>query len=276
MKRRWSAGLATAALAAFCLTKPAMAFLGIGDIVFDPSVYAEAVEQVVQLEQQYAQLVATYQMISNQYNHALRMAQQVPVTMGTAYRAVRTPWQNSAATNTYGTTSGWIAGINTGVNTFAGYLQAIEALEAYGAALNNIPEDQRARIETQYATVELTDGANVAAMTTLGSLRANAPAVEAAIQRLEDDSLSSAPEMNTEIAVLNKLSAAGLIALRNSQDTNKLLAALAEGQMIEAKRKRDAEAQAIRNHIRFMADGQAVILAQSKDASLSMENWRMP
>ena len=68
-----------------------------------------------------------------------------------------------------------------------------------------------------YATVELTDGANLAGMRNdRASCARNAPAVEGAIQNLEDDSLSSDPDMNTEIAVLNKINAANVIAVRNT------------------------------------------------------------
>ncbi len=153
-----------------------------------------------------------------------------------------------------------------------------DASAAYGAALGNIPGDQLDRVKTDYATVELTDGAaNLAAMETIGLMRANAPAVEAtAIQNLEDDSLSSDPDMNTEIAVLNKINAAHMITVRNTQDTNQLLASLAEQQIIEAKRQRDAEAQAINNHIQFMAQGQAAMAAQAAGASAAMLAWQMP
>jgi hypothetical protein len=81
--------------------------------------------------------------------------------------------------------------------------------------------------------------------------------------------------MNTEMAVLNKISAANVIGLRNGQDTNKLLAALAEQQIIDAKRRRDAEAEAINEHSVFMSQGQAVLASQS-DASAAMLAWRMP
>jgi hypothetical protein len=77
-----------------------------------------------------------------------------------------------------------------------------------------VPADQQARIKTDYATVELTDCANMAAIETIGRLRANAHAVEGAIQGLETDSLSGDPDMNTEIAVLNKINAANLISVR--------------------------------------------------------------
>jgi hypothetical protein len=157
-----------------------------------------------------------------------------------------------------------------------GYAGAAQTLGTYGSAFGQIPADQLDRVKTSYATVELTDGANLAAMQTLGQMRANAPAVETAIQNLESDSLSSDPDMNTEIAVLNKLNAADVISVRNSQDTNKLLAALAEGQIIQAKRQRDAEAQAFNDHIRFIANGQAVMAAQAAGASDAMMAWRMP
>jgi hypothetical protein len=255
---------------------PAWAILGVGDVVFDPTNLAEAVKELTQLEQQYAQLVQTYQMIKSQYNQMVWMAQQDPVNMIVRYGVPATFWTPSSATNTYGTTGGWVTGINTGQGVQGGYATATQPLGTYGGALGNIPADQIDRIKTNYGTVELTDGANLAAIETLGQMRANAPAVETAIQNLANDSLSSDPDMNTEIAVLNKLNAADLISVRNSQDTNKLLAALAEQQIIQAKRQRDAEAQAFNDHIQFMTNAQAVMAAQAAGASNAMMAWRMP
>jgi hypothetical protein len=272
MKRK----LVLTALATVLFAAPALAILGIGDIVFDPTNYAEAIQEFLQLQQQYAQLVQTYRMIENQYQQMLWMAQEVPVSMGSRYRALAIPWTPSSPTNTYGTTGGWTLGINTGQGVAAGYSNATETLAAYGGALGNIPSDQLARLKTNYATVELTDGANLSGMQTIGQLRGNAPAVEAAIQNLENDSLSSDPGMNTEIAVLNKINAANVINLRNTQDSNKLLTAVAEEQIIQAKRQRDAEAQAFNNHIQFMTSAQAVMAAQSANASSAMLAWRMP
>ena len=171
---------------------------------------------------------------------------------------------------------GLVSGINTGVDVASGYSEATQTLANYGAALGDIPADQLQRVKSNYATVELTDGANLQAMETIGRLRANTPLVEQAIQGLEEDSLSPDPDMNTGIAVLNKINAANLIAIRNSQDANKLLVALTEEQIIQAKRTRDAEAQAINNHIRFMAQGKAVMAAQAAGASDAMRAWRMP
>jgi hypothetical protein len=276
MKHKPLTRIVAITLVAASLVPPAFGILGVGDIVFDPTNYGSAVQRLIQLQQQYAQLVQTYQMIQNQYQQMMWMARQVPVSMGSRYRMLSTPWLGSSATNTYGTTAGWITAVNQGLNTSQGYLQAVQKLESYGPALGNIPADQLPRVTSNYATVELTDGANLSALETIGRVRANAPSVELAIQDLEDDSLSSDSDMNTEIAVLNKINAAHIMTVRNTQDTNKLLVALTEEQTINAKRTRDAESQAIDNHIRFKTDGQAAINAQASGASSAMMSWQMP
>ncbi len=267
-----------AAVLCFCLAfgaTVARAQFGIGITVFDPSVYAEAIAEVSHLIQQYNQLVQTYQMITNQYNQMVWMAKTLPANLAN-FRAIRTPWFLSSATNTYGMTGGWIAAINSGSNVLGGYQSATDPLQVYGAALGNVPADQLSRLEKHYGTVELTDGATQDGIETIGTLRFNAPQVEAAIQNLEDVSLDSDPEYNTEIGVLNKINAADVIALRNGQDTNKLLTALAEQQLIEAKRQRDSEADAVNNHIVFMANEQNLLSSQKAGASDAMLNFQMP
>jgi conjugal transfer/entry exclusion protein len=251
----------------------AFAQLGFGITVFDPSVYAEAVTEVAKLVQQYNQLVQTYQMITNQYSQMLWMAKTLPGNLA-RFRTIRTPWFLSAATNTYGTTGGWIGAINTGGNVSGGYWQATERLMPRRSSLER-PADQVDRLQKHYATIELTDGANQDGMETIGTLRSNAREVEAAIQALENDSLSSDANYNTEIAVLNKINAAAVIALRNGQDTNKLLTALAEQQLIEAKRKRDAEVKAINTHIELVSRGQSILSGQSSKWTAGMLGYRL-
>ena len=186
-----------AAVLCFCLAfgaTIARAQFGIGITVFDPSVYAEAIAEVSHLIQQYNQLVQTYQMITNQYNQMVWMAKTLPANLAN-FRAIRTPWLLSSATNTYGMTGGWITAINSGSNVLGGYQSATDPLQAYGAALGNVPADQLSRLERHYGTVELTDGATQDGIETIGTLRFNAPQVEAAIQNLEDVSLDSDPRI---------------------------------------------------------------------------------
>ncbi len=271
MKRR----LATLLLVITLLAPlPALAIFGIGDIVFDPTNYAEAIRQLIQMEQQYEQLVETYQTVRRQYDHMIEMAKQAPVDMRRRYRSPVTGWGVPSATNTYGTTSAWLSAITTGAGASAGYQAASEPLLSYGTALANVPADQLDRLTKQYGTVEITDGANVHAIDTIGRMRRNAPLNEAVLQALEDDSLSSNPAMNTEIALLNKINAAAVINLRTAQDTNKVLVSVAEQQVIEAKRRRDAEARAINHHVRFMAEEQRLL--ETRGITDAMLAWRMP
>ena len=244
-------------------------------VVFDPSVYGEAIAEVSQLVEQYNQLVQTYRMITNQYNQMVWMAKMFPGNL-VRFRAPRAPWSLSSTANAYGTTGAWSAAIDTGNNVPGAYRQAVGALAAYGGALANVPADQLDRLEKYYGTVELADSANIAGIETLGSIRSNSTQVESAIQQLEDASLSSEPNLNTEIAVLNKINAASIIALRNAQDTNKLLAALVEEQLVQSKGQRDWEAQAFNNHIALMGNGQALLASQTAGSSAAMLNFRMP
>jgi hypothetical protein len=273
MKRR----IATVTLAVFAIAAGVLPLRGqfFGSIVFDPSVFGKVAAQLIEMGQQLDQMIKTYDMVTNQYNQMLFMAKRIPVAMATRYRAIATPWKYPSATNTYGTTGGWMGAIMTGVNATAGYLNSVERLLVYGPAFANIPADQRERVMKHYATVELTDGANQHGLEAIGSLRKNAPAVELAIQGLEDDSLSSDPNYNTEIGVLNKINAATVIAIRNGQDTNKLLVALTEQQVIEAKRKRDAETEAINNHIQMMGQGKTILDDQSSGWTAQMSAYRL-
>lgn len=263
-------------VAILTLAVPAFALFGLGDIVFDPTNFEEAAQQLIQLQQQYWQLVQTYRMVENQYVQMVRMAQQLPSAVMARYRTLASPWTLPTPPDAFGNTSGWAQGINSGTDVSSAYSAATERLGMYGSAWSNIPADQIERVKSGYATVELTDGANLAVMATLGRIRGNASANDAAISNLENDSLSSDPDFNTEIAVLNKINAAHVIGLRAQDNTNQLLAAVAEQQLIQAKRERDAEAAAFNAHIQFMSQAQSVMAAQAQGASQAMVAWRMP
>ncbi len=257
-------------------TSAAFAVFGIGDVVYDPAAVANLIKQFHQMEREYLQLVATYQTVRSQYSQMIFMAKMVPTELRGRYRTLAMPWRGSTATDTYGTTASWIAAINSGLGVQIGYQQATQRLNVYGAAFSNIPTEQIDRVKASYATVELTDGVNENAIDLLGRLRANVPQLSTAIQNLENDTLSSDPNLNSEIAVLNKINAANLIGLRNTQDTNQLLVALAEEEIVDAKRKRDAEASAIDEHIRFMAEEREILRGQTGDPSTRMLAFRMP
>src|SRR6266566_5848923 len=119
MKKRFT----IATLCAGAAIVPAWAQFGFGITVYDPTNWAELVKQLTQLQQQYEQLVQTYTMVTNQYNQMLTNA--TIITSKARWKALLTPWTFPAATNTYGTTEGWIDALNTGSGALAGYSEAV-------------------------------------------------------------------------------------------------------------------------------------------------------
>ena len=88
MKRNLIRTLVVCLAICMAFSSPALAILGLGDIVFDPSNFEEAVQQLLAMERQYEQLVQQYVVLKGQYDHMRRMAQQVPVNMTARYRAL--------------------------------------------------------------------------------------------------------------------------------------------------------------------------------------------
>jgi outer membrane protein assembly factor BamA len=165
------------------------------------------------------------------------------------HQFAETPWRQSQSSNTYGTTAFWTRAINSGQGVGAGYSLATERLNTYGDSLGRIPAEQANRARTDYASVELEDAANLHGIEVVGLQRTIAAKNQAAIDALEGASLSSADDSNTQIAVLNKINATNMMALRAGQDTNQLLVSLLEQTLTEAKARRDAEAYAINANI---------------------------
>jgi hypothetical protein len=243
----------------------------LGLTVYDPTNYASALLRYLELQQQLLQL-------TNSLALALQMAKNLQ-NMPARYQALFSLWRNGVAQDTYGNTGDWVNGINSGqvpiVN--AGYQRATTQLLPYDAGtLAIMTPDELARVESQYASVELSDGANVTAMATLGAIRNNAANLEAQIGNLTDDSLSEDPDLNTEVSVLNKINNADVLSLRSVQDTNKLLASLLELQTVAAKQQREATANAINADIARRATLAGNLARVTATITDSLQNFRMP
>jgi hypothetical protein len=249
-----------------------------GGIVYDPTNYANAVLRYGQLVQQLAQLRQTYAEIVARYDLAVRMAQNLQ-NMPARYRAQFSNWRDVVAADTYGNTGGWVNGMNTG-NTGAvdaGYQQATVPLLQYSSQeLDGMTPAELDRVKSQYASVELADGANVTAMATIGAIRNDAQNIENQINNLEDDSLSNDPSLNTEIAVLNKINAANVLMLRTLQDSNKLLVSLVEQNVISAKQQREDTANSIDAEIERRASLAGNLAQVTSTLGSSLQNYRMP
>src|SRR5258708_29412609 len=113
-------------------------------------------------------------------------------------------------------------------------------------------------------------------MTALGSIRNNAVSLELRMGNLEQDSFSGDSSLNTEVSVLNKINAAGVLTLRTVQDSNKLLASLLEQQTILAKQQRDATTNAINTDIGRQASMAGNMSQVTGTLTDSLQNFPMP
>jgi len=246
-------------------------------IVYDPTNYHNALLRYYQLQQHLLQLQKSYAKITSQLNLAMQMATFVR-NMPARYRAVFSQWRNVTSLNTFGNTGSWISGINSGLlpNINTGYQRSTTQLLPYSTDhLSGMDASELERVQSRYATIELTDGANVNAMATIGSIRGNADSVQAQIANLEQDSFSGDPNLNTEVSVLNKINAANVLTLRTVQDSNKLLASLLEQQTIMAKQQREATTNAINADISRRANLSGNISQVTSTLTDSLQNFRM-
>lgn len=249
-----------------------------GGIVYDPTNFHNAVLRYYQLRMQLAQMQATYSEVVNSYNLAVAMARNIR-NMPQRYLASWAPWLYTSARDVYGNAGPWINGANSGTpNTvLKGYQRATTALQTYSASdLAAMPTAVRQELESRYATVELRDGANENALETIGAIRGNAIAATNAVSNIQNDSLSNSPALNTEVSVLNKVNATGVLGLQTSQDANKLLVAILEQQTIRAKQLRDAQTQAINQDIYGRANAFSLNQQLTGGIESALAHFRIP
>src|SRR5271169_1849507 len=171
-----------------------------GGIVYDPTNYQNALMRYYQLQQHLVQLQKSYAKITGQLNLALQMAQFIR-NMPARYRALFSQWRNVTSLNSFGNTVSWINGINTGVlpNINTGYQKSTTQLLPYSPDhLSGMDPFELERVRSQYATVQLVDGANINAMATIGSIRGSAQDIQTQIGNVEQDSFSSDSGLNSE------------------------------------------------------------------------------
>ncbi len=251
---------------------------GFGGIVYDPTNYLNSVLRYKQLVLQLAQLKQTYQQVLNQYNLALQMSKNLQ-NMPARYRATFSTWRAFTASDLYANTHGWVGVVNgVGAQSVTpGYQQAIIPLLTYSQAdLNAINPSDARNLRSVYASLQLTDGANVSALNTVGNVRRNAQSVQQQIANLEQDSFSGDAALNTEVGVLNKINASNVLTLRTLQDANNLRVAALEQQVIQAKQQRDIDAVNLNFAIQLRQQAAQNLASFNSDLTNSLGTYRLP
>jgi hypothetical protein len=245
-------------------------------VVYDPANYANAVLRYGQLQQQLSQLITTYQQIRTQYLLLKKQAEKLPFSLESRYRSLRTPWRPLVGESAYGTTAEWITAANTGQGPDTAYARATQRIASYAGALSGLSAAETARVESRYDRAQLTDAAITNGLQALGRLRFHEGSVESVIRNLEADAYSDDVNLHTQIAVLNKINATGVTAARMAKDTNYLLVALLEQQLLEATDRREAAVQGINAHIAFLTEARPLLAQTTAETTTALTTFRIP
>lgn len=223
-------------------------------IVYDPTQSAHAIQQIEQGSQLYTIAVATRNQIVTMYNLAYQMS-QLPQNLGGRYRADWSQWTSlQAPANTYGNTAALVNALNFGalVNAQQGYNNAYVQVQSYpSGGYSSLDARTQATVANQYATSELAQTATTNTLATLGTIRSDSQTFATQLANLESDTFSTDPSQQTEAALLGKINSATLLQIHSQQDTNQLLAAQIQQQLIAQKQQIDAQNRSINNAIYF-------------------------
>jgi hypothetical protein len=244
-------------------------------IVYDPTQSAHAIQQIEQGESQLqkwatelnnwqqhllkeAQIYTTAEQTRTQivtmYNLAFQMA-TMPQNLAARYRADWAHWQSLAAPpNVYSNTSPLVNALNFGglIQAQQGYNGAFIQVQSYPSGnYSSLDSRTQATVANQYATSELAQTATTNTLSTLGTIRSNEQTFATKLSNLDSDTFSTDPTQQTSNALLGKINSATLLQIHSQQDTNQLLAASIQQQLIAQKQQIDAQNRAINNAIYF-------------------------
>jgi hypothetical protein len=275
MKSRKAVCCFVFSLAFLVVTTPcAHAQFGSG-IVYDPTQSAHALQQIEQGEQQlqkwgtelqkweqhllkegqiFTTAVQTRNQIVTMYNLAYQMS-RMPENLAARYKTDFAQWKSLAATpNTYGNTSALVNALNFGglPQASQGYGSAFVQVQSYpSGSYSSLDSNTQATIANQYATSELAQSTTTGTLATLGTIRSDSQAFAAKLANLESDTFSTDPTQQSQSALLGKINSATLLQIHSQQDTNQILAASVQQQLVAQKQEIDAQNRAINQAIYF-------------------------
>lgn len=239
--------------AVLALAPMAHAQFGSG-IVYDPTQSAHAIQQIEQGSQIYTTAVATRNQIVTMYNLAYQMS-KLPQNLEARYKADWSQWTSlSAPANTYGNTSALVNALNYGALNQAqqGYSSAYVQAQSYPSGNYSFLDSRtQATVANQYATSELAQTTTTNTLATLGTIRTDEQTFATKLTNLDSDTFSTDSSQQTQSALLGKINSATLLQIHSQQDTNQLLMASIQQQLVAQKQQIDAQNRAINNAIYF-------------------------
>jgi len=256
------------------LAPMAHAQLGSG-VVFDPTQSAHALQQIEQGSQIYTTAVATRNQIVTMYNLAYQLS-RLPQNLAARYKADWAQWTSlSAPPNTYGNTAALVNALNFGalVQAQQGYNSAYVQAQSYpSGSYSALDARTQATVANQYATSEIAQTTTTNTLSTLGTIRTSEQGFATQLANLDSDTFSTDPTQQTQSALLGKINSATLLQIHAQQDTNQILAASVQQQLVAQKQQIDAQNRALNNAIYFQQNFPTSIQNVNNGVSNSMHS----
>lgn len=232
------------------------------------------VDAIAQLTKQVQQGAQQVQVAQQQYAHMQAMARRVAGL--TRYRSPSNIFEAVKYADQYAQLAKWAAAENSGDTTTAedGYNEATIYAKDGTTFLTKINSAMSSSTRAMYATQQVMDGNNMAAIAAVGRVRNAAAQYRAAIGELEKDAQTDSDDAQAQLAVEQRTSNAAIVQLRQTQDTNTLIAALLDQEIARNKLTRDQLAasannaideQEARENASYLYDG----------ISSTLANWRV-
>jgi Domain of unknown function (DUF4141) len=230
-------------------------------VVYDPTNYAQAITR-------YAQLLT-------QYRFWVAQARRLPLDLASRYRLDPVRWRPHDST-AYAYARAILSALNTGDVGGTQYDTATDHLEPIDDLLPLVPSTLQRRLQTIYGSIQLGDSVAKRALDQVGTTRTNGTLALRTIQNMEDDAVSGSDDFNTQIAVLNKINGANVLGLRLNETSTELQLDILEQLIVQNKRTRDAEAQAMDAHVFQWRYGQAYGRDLFSRTAAALDSWRLP
>lgn len=224
----------------------------------------------------YAQALARYAQLVQQYRHFVAQARRLPDLLAARYRVPTPRWRVHDLGDSYAYARAILTALNRGDSSGNGYSTSVDPLSNLADVLPLLPPDLQRRLTNTYATIQLADSVARYAIDQTGRIRDNGGAVLAAVLNMENDATSVSDDLHTQIAVLNKINGANVLGLRIGEMGNQLQMHVLEQLLVQNKRARDAEAVMMNArlfHWRYGSEYGRAVFARTASA---MDTWRQP
>jgi hypothetical protein len=253
MRRRFLALIASLVVVA-ALSNPARAQF----VVFDPSNYAEAIAQVVQLIKEYEFLI--------------QQAQRLPVDMYARYHLYTPGWPSHDLQSVF-YAGALLNALNNGDPGGASYRSTADRLDSLPDVAPRLPDALRDPLATQYANIELGDAVATMSIDQVGQMRETTNMLLQVIDHMEADAFSGNSSFQTQAAILNKINAATVLALRVNAQNHEVLGDTLEQLVVENKRRRDAETRVMNATINQWRYGQSYGQDMFSRTAADVDSW---